>query len=139
MAILQKVLVQFQYLQEKVLLTTHGEFALPDPITLDVRQLKPCTHEEADTRIMLHIAHAYQSGHQHCKIHATDIDIVLLAIDNANAIHGVDLWIAFGHGNHFRYISALIISKQLGNVVANGMLFMHAVSGCDTSFCGVVR
>ena len=64
---------------------------------------------------------------------------MILAIDNANAIHGVDLWIAFGHGNHFRYISALIISKQLGNVVANGMLFMHAVSGCGTSFCGVVR
>ena len=35
-----------------------------NPATEDISQLQTCEQEEADTRIMLHVAHAYQSGYQ---------------------------------------------------------------------------
>ena len=49
------------------------------------------------------------------------------------------MWLAFGHGNSFRYISAHGIAQQLDEQLSKGILFLHAFSGCDTvsSFCGI--
>ena len=48
-------------------------------------------------------------------------------------------WIAFGHGNKLRYIPCHLIANKLGTDASSGLLFFHAVSGCDTvsAFCGV--
>ncbi len=116
------------------MITTQDEHVVSQPATGDISQLHPCTHEEADTRIMLHVAHAYQSGYQKCLIHATDTDIVVLSIATAKEIPGLELWVAFGHGNNFRFISSHGIA-----VLPKALLYMHAVTGCDTvsSFCGI--
>ena len=51
----------------------------------------------------------------------------------------LELWLAFGHGNNLRYISAHGIASQLGNVLSKALSFMHALTGCDTvsSFCDI--
>ncbi len=55
----------------KVLVTTKGESVASND-TLDVSDLQPCTHEEADYRIILHCAHAHQNGLKKIMVHATD-------------------------------------------------------------------
>ena len=42
----------------------------------DVSQLSPCNHAEADTKILLHLAHAYQNGHRKAYTRSVDCDVV---------------------------------------------------------------
>ena len=72
-------------------------------------------------------------------VHATDTDVMVLAISAASELPELDLWLAIGYGNKFRYISAHDIASQLGTVLSRVLLFMHALTACDTvsSFCGI--
>jgi len=89
--------------------------------------------------MLLHAAHAHGRGHCRIMIQATDTDVVVLAIKTANSIQDCELWIAFGHGKTFRYISAQAIATQLGAESSQGLPFLHAISDCDTvsPFCGI--
>ena len=122
----------------KVLVTTKGEQVVSTD-TLDVTDLQPCTHEEADYRVMLHCAHAHKHGLMKIMIHATDTDVLVLAISMVIRMDGCEIWLAFGSGTRFRYIAAHTIASALGDDICKGLLFMHAVSGCDTvsSFNGI--
>jgi hypothetical protein len=46
----------------KLLLSTHFKTVLANR-DCDLTTLQPCNHSEADTRILLHLAHAVQQGH----------------------------------------------------------------------------
>ena len=122
----------------KVLVTTKGESVVSTD-TLDVSDLQPCTHEEADHRIMLDCTRAHQHGLKKMMVHATDTDVLVLAIATARMLEGCEIWLAFGHGKNFRYIAAHTIAAVLGDDWCKGLLFMHAFSGCDTvsSFSGI--
>ena len=115
----------------KILLTTQEEEVRSNPPS-DLSQLQPCTHEEADSRMLLHAWHAYQQGYRSVIIHATDTDVVVLAIAMASVMNGCELYLAFGHGKTFRHIAAHAIATHIGPECSWGLLFMHAVSGCDT-------
>ena len=43
-----------------------------------------------------------------------------------------EVLLAFGHGNKFRHIAAHTIANHIGHERAWGLLFLHAVFGCDT-------
>ncbi|KAJ8041387.1 hypothetical protein HOLleu_12189 [Holothuria leucospilota] len=62
----------------------------------------------------------------------TDTDVVALAIAMASKIGGCAMWLAFGHGKNFRHIAAHTFSTHIGPERSWGLLFLHAVSGCDT-------
>ena len=90
---------------------------------------------------MLHAAHGYSCGMNKILIQAKDTDVLVLAIFVASAYTQKEMWLAFGHGNSFRYISAHGIAQQLDEQLSKGILFLHAFSGCDTvsSFCGISK
>ena len=115
----------------KTLFTTQEEEVLSNPPS-DVSQLQPCIHEEADSRMLLHAWNAYQQGYRSIMIHATDTDVVVIAIAVSSLMGSCEVWLAFGHGNKFRHIAAHTISNHIGHERAWGLLFLHAVSGCDT-------
>lgn len=119
----------------KILITTKGECVISSS-TLDMSFLQPCTQEEADHRIMLHCAHAHQHGMKRIMVHATD---TVLAIVTSRVLEGCEIWLAFGHNKNFRHIAAHTIAAELGDDWCKGLLFMHAISGCDTvsSFAGI--
>ena len=58
--------------------------------------------------------------------------MVVLAIAMASVMNGCQLWLAFGHGKKMRHIAAHTIATRIGRERSWGLLFMHAVSGCDT-------
>ena len=43
-------------------------------------EIAPCNHEEADTRMLLHVAHASKHGHQKVSLRTVDTDVVVLAV-----------------------------------------------------------
>ncbi|KAG0725800.1 hypothetical protein GWK47_037891 [Chionoecetes opilio] len=101
----------------------------------DVSALAPCTHEEADTRILLHLQDAVQQGYSKVSIRTVDTDVVVLAIASANRLNISELWIAFGAGKSFRFIAAHDIAKALGPDRCVALPMFHAFTGCDTVSC----
>ncbi|CAC5375591.1 unnamed protein product [Mytilus coruscus] len=98
----------------------------------DVSEIAPCTQEEADTRMMLHVNDAVADGHKCVMIRTVDTDVVVIAISVLQKIESIlELWIAFGVGKNFRYLSFHDIANALGPEKSHGLLFFHAFTGCD--------
>ena len=77
--------------------------------------LSPSTHEEADTRMLLHAANGAREGYTRIMLRTVVTDVVVLAVSLANKLACDNLWVAFGTGNNFRYLDASAIAQQLGD------------------------
>jgi len=67
-------------------------------------QLDPCSYKEADTRIILHVAHAAHTRCNNVMIRTVDTDVVVLAVSSFQRLPVTEMWVVFGTGNHFRYL-----------------------------------
>ena len=123
----------------KKIVVTDGEMIRYTQILQNMHTLSPCSHEEADTRILLHVSHAAQHGHQQIIIRTVDTDVVVLSVYAMNKLpSGTELWLAFGTGKSFHYLAAHEIAASLGLERACALPMFHALTGCDTvsSFAG---
>ena len=64
----------------KELYATDGSGVLCLPADLCLTHLAPCSQEEADTRLFLHLADAVQKGSKKVTIRTVDTDVVVLAV-----------------------------------------------------------
>ena len=72
-------------------------------------------------------------------VDATDTGVVVIAVAVSSILQNCEVLIAFGHDNKLRYIPCHRIANKLGTDASSGLLFFHAMSGCDTvsAFRGV--
>ncbi|QQP49586.1 uncharacterized protein LOC103506659 [Caligus rogercresseyi] len=105
---------------------------LCSPAHCDVTNLTPCSHEEADTRLLLHISDAVQKGLKKVTIRTVDTDVVVLAVALFRRIKPEEMWIAFGGGTSFRHISVHEIANKLDPSTCAAFPLFHALTGCDT-------
>ena len=98
----------------------------------DAVGLAPCTHEEADTRIILHLEDAVREKHNKISIHTVDTDVVALAITTAQCLVISALWIAFGTGKSFWHLAIHEMARALGPDQCVVLPMFHAFTGCDT-------
>ena len=120
----------------KVIITINDEAVVSTQNDMsDVECLQPCSHEEADTRILLNVAHCARQGLRKVIIRKVDTGVVVLAIGHFLALRLDELWVSFGVGTHFRQIA---IHEIVKNVNEKALMLFHAISGCDTvsSFLG---
>ena len=125
--------------KDKQLVITDGEASLSKPLLLHTVSLAPCTHEEADSRMLLHASHATRHGHHSILIRTVGTDVVVLTVSMAQDLQpGDELWLAFGTGKSFRYLAAHKLAVILGPEKALALPMFHALTGCDTvsSFAG---
>lgn len=129
--------VEALFIPGKQLISTFSEDVISST-ALDKDGLAPCKHEEGDTRVILHAAHAAMTGHKRIMIRTVDTDIVILCISNVTKLDVEELWVAFGVGKHLRYIPAHTTAISLSANICTGLPFFHAITGCDTVsfFCG---
>ena len=59
----------------------------------DVLGLTPCTQEEADSRIMLHLKDIVIEGNSKVSIRTVDTDVVVLAVKEVECFGITDLWL----------------------------------------------
>jgi len=104
----------------------------------DCTELMPCSHEEADKRIMVHCRNAVIKGHKTILIRTVDSDVVAIAVSSFHLIRADELWIGIGTGKKFRYIPIHEIVVSLGPDKSRCLAVFHAFTGCDTvsSFAG---
>ena len=120
---------------EKQVISTYGKQVLSTLPRDDTSSLAPCTHEEADTRMLLHVQDAVQQGHKKILLRTVDTDVLVLTVAVLYQLREheqLDLWVAFGTGTHLRYIAAHEISRKLGSQVSKALPVFHAFTGCDT-------
>ena len=95
------------------LVITDGEGVHGNPAR-NTANISPCNHEEADSRIMLHIADAAEPGFSKILVRTVDTDVVVLAVATEQELGMSEIWISFGTGKYFRYVHAHEISASLG-------------------------
>ncbi len=69
--------------------------------------LAPCTHEEADIRMLFHAYDAAKQGYTKASIRIVDTGVVVLAVAAAERLSIVELWVAFGTGKSFLFLAYL--------------------------------
>ena len=80
---LSEAVLRWFNLKDKQLVITDGEKVCSKPPLSDLSSLAPCTHEEADSRMLLHASHAARHVHHKIMIRTVDTDVVLLAVSVA--------------------------------------------------------
>uniref|UniRef100_A0A1X7T7W9 Tesmin/TSO1-like CXC domain-containing protein n=1 Tax=Amphimedon queenslandica TaxID=400682 RepID=A0A1X7T7W9_AMPQE len=118
-------------LTNKQVITTNGLEVLCIP-SQDTSHLAPSDHEEADTRIILHLSDAINKGFNKILIRTVDTDVFVLLLAAAAKMKIEKLWIAFGTGKNFRYIPVHDIVTSIGAVKCRALPMFHAYTGCDT-------
>ncbi|EDO43913.1 predicted protein [Nematostella vectensis] len=124
---------------EKCIVSSFRQGTLSSIPIEEVKRITPCSHEEADTRMFLHVAHALSSGSTRVVLRTVDTDVLVIAVAYFQKLQmlsqaSVELWLAFGTGAYLRYIAAHEVAGSFtGNVAA--FLTFHAFTGCDTVSC----
>ena len=99
---------------------------------VDISGLQPCNHTEADTRILLHFAHASSQDHQIAFMRTVDNGVVILTIHRFASLGLSELWVCLGSGRKIRDIPIHVLSAQLGAPICKALPLFHALTGCDT-------
>ena len=115
----------------KQIITTNGSDVVCIP-PQDISNLAPSNHEEADTRMVLHLADAAKKGYNKILLRTVDTDVVVLSVAAFAKLEIQELWIAFGTGKNFRYIPIHEIAASLGPAKSQTLPIFHAYTGCDT-------
>ena len=63
--------------------------------------MPPCDHEEADTRLLIHLQDALRNGCTNCMVRTVDTDVVVILLGFHHWMtlgKDVKIWVAFGTG-----------------------------------------
>ena len=115
-----------------IIYASYNETSICNKIT---RQPILCSHEEADTRLFVHSKHAIDIDciSSAC-ILSNDTDIIILAVaffEELSLLGLKTLWVSFGVGKNRRWFPIHNLYRYLGHSKSKGLLFFHALSGCD--------
>ena len=116
-----------------VVIVTKEQDALSNH-TINLAEVSPCNHEEADARIFVHAHHAAEKGSKALMIKASDTDVLVIAVSVLPTLQKIglqQLWIAFGQGQNMRWIPVHDLCLSLPLEKTRGFLFFHAFTGCD--------
>ena len=95
--------------------------------------MMPCTQEEADTRLLLHVADAVNRGSRKVCVRTVDTDVIVLAIASFEKINPDELWVVFGSGASFKYIPIHQLVNTIQPQMCSTLPFFHALSGAIPS------
>ena len=105
-----------------------------DEVPVTIAELKS-THEEADTRIVFHVASCLRNGSSKVIVRANDTDIIVILLQHYQ-------WLALlsQHQNPKLFEvsrknnSSSLCGKIGTNIIVSSMAILHCFSDCDTTF-----
>ena len=135
---LSLAIVETVFCEGKVVMSTLDEDILGSPVLgADESEypLRPCHHEEFDTRVVFHAANVESHGYKRILIIANETDIIVLGIAFFSDIDADKLWVSFGIANKLRNIQIHDICSKMSSAKAKALPAFHALTGSDnTSF-----
>ena len=101
------------------------------------RPMLACNHEEADTRIVVHVMHALEQGMKSVLVRTVDTDVIVILVGVCAMLATIqpsaDIWVAFGTGKNYTLYSIVHICASLGHHKSQALPVFHAFTGCDTT------
>ena len=100
-------------------------------------------HEEADSRLLLHVAHAASLGAQHCVVFSPDTDVFVLLVNHFSRLMMREIFFKTGrrsiNRDLTRYVPIHTVADTLSPESIRIMLSVYCLTGCDTcsSFHGI--
>ena len=95
-----------------------------------------CDHEEADTRLIVHVQDAVKNGSRTSFFRTVDTDVIVILVGKLYFLKtlcaDINIWVAFGAGKHFMYYHINYICHMLGKDKCLAQLF-HSFTGSDTT------
>ncbi len=95
-----------------------------------------CNHEEADTRVLVHLLHALQYSSLGM-VYTGDTDVVVILLCNFHHIKAVnpesEIWISFKTGKTVNMISLNNIASILGVTTCKALALFHAFTVSDST------
>ena len=79
-----------------MVISAFGILVLLNSRAEDISQLSPCTHEDANTRLLLHAVDAAASGYQRLMVRTVDTDVIVLFIALFAQLSLTEMWVLFG-------------------------------------------
>ncbi|XP_034062878.1 uncharacterized protein LOC117540355 [Gymnodraco acuticeps] len=125
-AFLSRRVVHLPLAEGKELYATDGSGVLCSPAESYLACLAPCSQEEADIRLLLHVADAVQKGCKKVTIRTVYTDVVVLAVASFSKIAPDELWVAFGVGSSFHYIAVHEIVATMNPTKCLTLPVLHA-------------
>ena len=92
-----------------------------------VAQLE-CDHEEADTRMALHVKHADECGFTNIIVRSPDTDVFLIMLFISSSLTS-NLFFLTGTGMKRRIIPVTIHGKKLGTELCSALIGFHSFTG----------
>ena len=127
-------IAKFTFPPSKLVYVTSGQSVLHSG---SANLMSDCNHEEADTRIVVHAQHALQQGMKNIEIRTVDTDVIVILASMFYDLLVIqplaDIWVAFGVGKNYRFLSINAICHTLGRPKAQALPVFHALTGCDTT------
>ena len=98
-----------------------------------------CTHEEADTRLVVHISDALANGANTIFVRTIDTDVIIILIalyEKLSKIAGpFSLWTGLGKSykdKNFKMFCCSSMFETLGREKSESLHMLHAFTGCDS-------
>ncbi len=113
----------------KCSLVTSGDGRIVE--ATDVPSLK-CSREEADTRLLLHAAHAERCEYEPIVIQSPDTDVAVIAC-TLSCHFKASLYFRTGTKARTRIVDINTIRKDLGDDLSDCLIGLHALTGCDST------
>ena len=101
-------------------------------LTIDIYHFPPHSHEEADTRMFLHLKDFSATGLCKGSLKTVDTDVVVIAISLFHKLDLEELWIEFGTGVNLEWLPIHEYAENLGESICQAMSVWFAFTGCDT-------
>ena len=92
--------------------------------------------EEADARIVPHVASAIENGSKRIVVSSNDTDVFSLLLHHMHTFFSdgmEELWVRFGTSSNTRHIPLHTLSNMNGPTVSSVILKAHVLSGCDVT------
>ena len=92
-----------------------------------------CNHEEADTRIALHVSNTVRNSFNKLLVVCRDTDVLLLLLHFVGRNRGVETWMLGDTSKQRKCYPVHRIAQQLSQQVTDNILGFRALTGSDTS------
>ena len=125
---------QSEFQADKVVYITSGDKVLN---VGSAHTMSDCNHEEADTRIVIHLLHALVTGSQLIQIRTVDTDVVVILLGMFHIVRtkyeDAQIWVGLGFGKDMKHVNLNDIYDGIGEARSRGLPVFHAITGCDTT------
>ena len=130
---LAQYLTAQSYAEGKILFVTEK-----DKVLCNRHQCMPdCDHEEADTRMMVHLKDCLSNGFKYICIISSDTDVLMILLGVFHKLQADyifdDIVVTGKTRNDTGSICIKALAERLGQRMCQALPFLHAFTGCDTT------